>query len=109
MPTEILGEYSDSSRSADEDFHSLSNGLIHRMSDEEHFRLIVQFCVEHWTRLRDVSVDHDYYAYVIYLSCTTWTRQRIPKAQLCEKRFNAVNADSSLRDGLVHTLKSGGS
>jgi hypothetical protein len=59
MPTEILGEYSDSSRSADEDFHSLSNGLFHWEPDGRSSKLIVQCCVEHLVRPGNVSAERD--------------------------------------------------
>jgi hypothetical protein len=59
MPTEILGQYSLSSRSAEEDFHSLSNGLAQRMLGAQHSRLIMQFCMERLARLGDVAVERE--------------------------------------------------
>jgi hypothetical protein len=59
MPREILKDCALSSSRAERDFHSLSNGLFHRETDGRFSKSIMQFCVEHLSRLGEVSAERD--------------------------------------------------
>jgi len=83
MPREILKDCALSSSRADRDFHSLSNGLFHREPDGRFSKLIVQFCVEHLSRLGEVSAERDH----LLLTGFSWQAEfprRFPRRKLAK-------------------------